>query len=107
MKAFEGIRFFFVVEFKVAQIFGKNLHICFVLFFLTVLQVTLEADGATYVYQGFVRAKGFASFGLKRIGEYMVIVTAIGMDRVPSRSATCSSFSLPPYFLAKLWRQRA
>uniref|UniRef100_A0A8C4PXD7 Sushi domain-containing protein n=1 Tax=Eptatretus burgeri TaxID=7764 RepID=A0A8C4PXD7_EPTBU len=29
--------------------------------------VTLEADGATYVYQGFVRAKGFASFGLKRI----------------------------------------
>lgn len=33
------------------------------------LQVSSESSSGTFVYQGFVRGKGFGQFGLQRLGN--------------------------------------
>lgn len=35
------------------------------------LQVSSESSSGTFVYQGFVRGKGFGQFGLQRLGKVL------------------------------------
>lgn len=39
------------------------------------LQVSSESSSGTFVYQGFVRGKGFGQFGLQRLGKVPPITT--------------------------------
>lgn len=43
------------------------------------LQVSSESSSGTFVYQGFVRGKGFGQFGLQRLGK-LPLITAFPLD---------------------------
>lgn len=43
------------------------------------LQVSSESSSGTFVYQGFVRGKGFGQFGLQRLGK-LPLVAAFSFD---------------------------
>lgn len=47
---------------------GKRWADLFISSFLS-FQVSSESSSGTFVYQGFVRGKGFGQFGLQRLGN--------------------------------------
>ncbi len=60
---------------------------CFLPFFLIAsfpLQVSVEPDGSSYVFQGFIQGKDYGQFGLQRLGNSLPgLVTAPNNKCVP------------------------
>ncbi|CAH2222352.1 Hypothetical predicted protein [Pelobates cultripes] len=59
--------------------------------------VSSESAGGTYVYQGFVRGKGFGQFGLQRLDGRLLVNGTDTLGHFPSNSSSVAAAILVPF----------